>query len=51
MPMVDLTVRLTREELEGLEELVRGGRYKSRSEAVRVAIELLLYRLAETSRR
>ena len=49
--MVNLTVRLTREELEGLRELVRAGRYKSRSEAVRAAIELLLYRLAEASRR
>ena len=49
--MVNLTVRLTREELEGLRELVKSGRYRNRSEAVRAAIELLLYKLAEASRR
>ena len=48
--MVSLTVRLGREELEGLEELVKSGRYKSRSEAIRAAIELLLYRLSEAAR-
>ena len=45
--MVTLTVRLGEEELKGLKELVEMGRYKSRSEAIRAAIELLLYRLSK----
>ena len=49
--MESVAVRLSEGEVEGLEELVRLGRYRSRSEAVRAAIELLLYRLAEASRR
>ena len=49
--MVNLTVKLTKEELEGLRELVKAGRYRNRSEAIRAAIELLLYRLAEASKR
>jgi len=45
--MVTLSVRLNDEELEGLRELIEIGRYKSRSEAIGVAIELLLFRLSE----
>lgn len=42
--MKSLSVRLSDEELEWLEDLVRAGRFRSRSEAIRAAIELLLYR-------
>ena len=47
--MVNLTVRLGNEELKGIEELIRRGRYRNRSEVVRAAIELLLYRLSDAA--
>jgi len=48
---VSVAVKLSEDELKGLEHLVKSGRYRNRSEAVRAAIELLLYRLAEATRR
>ena len=43
--MKSLSIRLSNEELEWLEDLVRTGKFRSRSEAIRAAIELLLYKV------
>ena len=41
--MVKVLVRIPKSMVEGIDELVRVGRFSSRDEAVRYAITLLLY--------
>ncbi len=40
-----ISVKVTREQLEGLDELLRRERYPTRSEAIRIAIRDLIQKL------